>query len=191
MTDGPRIFYLLYDGYAGFELVFVANILKDRSSATVGFGKEPVRSLEKLSTVVDLDIEELDPKDVDLLVIPGGVPANIISDPSMKDRVEVLVSKLKAIHEGGGKLAAICGGPDFLAHAGILDGKRCTHNVDRPGPSFDKTVFTGEYVTVDGNVITGQGQAYPEFAIEVGKAMGVYKTETEAQDDLDWLRDRK
>ncbi|MCX6650549.1 MAG: DJ-1/PfpI family protein [Methanomassiliicoccales archaeon] len=189
--DRPRIFYLLYDGYAGFELVFVANNLMNKRTATVGLGKEPCRSLENLWTVVDMDATEVDPDDVDLLVIPGGHPLDIINDPAMKEKVDVLVSLIRAVNKRGGKLAAICGGPRWLAYAGVLDGRRCTHSIDDPGEMFFKTVFTNEYVTVDGNIITGKGQAYPEFAVEMGRQMGIYETEKQAQDGLNWLRDRK
>jgi putative intracellular protease/amidase len=191
MTEGPRIFYLLYDGYAGFELVFVANNLMNHRTATIGFGESPCRSLENLWTVVDMDLLDLDPEDVDLLVIPGGTPANIIADPAQRERVAALTSLLKSVDRAGGKLAAICGGPMFLAHAGVLDGRRCTHSYPDQPEAFAKTIFTNEYVTVDGNIITAQGQAFPEFAVEVGKAMGIYATEEDAQKDLDWLRDRK
>jgi putative intracellular protease/amidase len=191
MTEAPRIFYLLYDGYAGFELVFVANNLMNKRTATVGFGKEPCRSLENLWTVVDMDITEVDPKDVDLLVIPGGHPLDHINDPSKKEKVEALVSLIRAVNERGGKIAAICGGPRWLAYAGVLDGRRCTHSLDEPGEMFSKAIFTNEHVTVDGNIITGKGQAYAEFAVEMGRQAGIYETEQRALDDIDWLRDRK
>lgn len=191
MVEGPRIFYLLYDGYAGFELVFAANNLVRFKTATVGFGKSPCRSLENLWTVVDLDVNELDPEKVDLLIIPGGHPSDIINDPKTKEKVGTFLEKVREIDHRGGKLAAICGGPEWLAAAGVLDGRRCTHSQDRPAEAFAKAVFTNEYLTVDGNIITAQGQAYAEFAVEMGRQMGNYKTEEEAQADLNWLRDRK
>lgn len=141
--------------------------------------------------MIDLDITEVDPTDVDLLVIPGGHPLEIINDQAMKDKVEALVSLIRAVNDRGGKLASICGGPRFLAYAGVLDGRRCTHSIEDPGAMFSKTVFTNEQVTVDGNIITGQGQAYAEFAVEMGRQMGIYETEKQALDDIDWLRDRK
>ncbi|HSA35698.1 MAG TPA: DJ-1/PfpI family protein [Methanomassiliicoccales archaeon] len=191
MAEDPGIFYLLYDGYAGFELVFAANNLMRFKTTTVGFEKTPCRSLENLWTMVDLDVEELDPEKVDLLIIPGGHPSEIINDPKKKEKVGIFLEKVREIHRHGGKLAAICGGPEWLAAAGVLDGRRCTHSQDQPAKAFDKAIFTNEYLTVDGNIITAQGQAYAEFAVEMGRQMGIYKSEEEAKADLDWLRDRK
>ncbi|MHC1680101.1 MAG: DJ-1/PfpI family protein [Methanomassiliicoccales archaeon] len=191
MDPGPRIFYLLYDGYAGFELVFSANNLVRFKTATVGFGRSPCRSLENLWTVVDLDVEELDPEKVDLLIIPGGHPSDIINDPKVKEKVGIFLEKVREIDRRGGKLAAICGGPEWLATAGVLDERRCTHSQEKPAITFEKAIFTNEYLTVDGNIITAKGQAYAEFAVEMGRQMGIYNSEDEATADLDWLRDRK
>lgn len=191
MDGQARILFLLYEGYAGFELVFAANNLANLRTATVGFGQQPCRSLENLRTVVDLDVEEIDPSNVDLLVIPGGHPAEIVNDPSLGRKVEAFLEKVREIDGRGGKLAAICGGPQWLAFAGVLRGRRCTHSLDHPGPEFEGSVFTNEHLTVDGNIITAQGQAYAEFAVEMGRQTGVYSREEDAQSDLDWLRDRK
>lgn len=133
----------------------------------------------------------MDPGDVDLLVIPGGQPLENHNNPAMKGKVDALVSLIKAVNERGGKLASICGGMRFLAYAGVLDGRRCTHNIDDPGEMFSKAIFTNERVTVDGNIITGQGQAFAEFAVEMGRQMGIYESEKQAQDDIDWVQDRK
>jgi len=191
MDREPGIFYLLYEGYAGFELVFAANNLMRFKTSTVGFEKAPCRSMENLWTVVDMDVMDLDPGKVDLLIVPGGHPSDIVNHPPLKDKVASFLGKVKEIDQRGGKLAAICGGPQWLAYAGVLDGRRCTHSLDSPGPGFEKAIFTNECLTVDGNIITAQGQAYAEFAVEMGRQTGIYKNEEEAVADLDWLRDRK
>ena len=159
-------------------------------TATVGFGKAPCRSLENLWTVVDLDVEELDPDKVDLLIVPGGHPSDIINGPMMKDKVDIFLDKTRRIGRKGRKLAAICGGPEWLETAGVLDGRRCTHSQERPAEAFEKAIFTNERLTIDGNVITAQGQARSGFAAEMGRQMGIYKSEDEDEADLNRLRDR-
>ena len=61
----------------------------------------------------------------------------------------------------GRKIAAICASPAVvLAQLGVLDGKKATCY-----PGFEKALaetgatYTGDLVTVDGNVTTGEGPA--------------------------------
>jgi len=41
---------------------------------------------------------------------------------------------------------------------------------------------------VDGNIITAQGQAYVEFAVELARQMGLYKNDEEYDEDLKWAK---
>ena len=84
---------------------------------------------------------------------------------------------IKQYTEQGKVVAAICASPTILGHAGYLKGKNYTcftsMNEDFGGH------FTGEYVAVDGNIITGQSAAASidfGFAI-VEKLLGKEKTE--------------
>ena len=43
--NGTRTFYLLYESYADFELVFAVNDHMGFKTATVGSGRTPCRSL--------------------------------------------------------------------------------------------------------------------------------------------------
>ena len=69
----------------------------------------------------------------------------------------------------GRVLAAICIAPSTLAHAGLLEGVRAT-----AFPSQEQdlrahgAVWTGEPVTVDGQIVTGNG---PEAAEQFGEAV--------------------
>jgi 4-methyl-5(b-hydroxyethyl)-thiazole monophosphate biosynthesis len=70
---------------------------------------------------------------------------------------EVLMAQYKA----GKKIAAICASPAVvLAPLGILEGKKATCY-----PGFEKALeetgatYTGDLVTVDGNITTGEGPA--------------------------------
>ncbi len=109
--------------------------------------------------------------DYDALVLPGGPQYNALKKSA---GVQALI---KEFIDGGKVVAAICASPTILGHAGYLKGKNYTcftaMNEDFGGR------FTGEYATVDGNIITGQSAAATVdfgFAI-VEKLLGKEKAE--------------
>ena len=68
---------------------------------------------------------------------------------------------LKAQYQAGKKISAICAAPGVvLAPLGILEGKQATCY-----PGFEKALaengasYTGDLVTVDGNITTAEGPA--------------------------------
>lgn len=69
-------------------------------------------------------------------------------------------------------LGAICIAPTILAKAHVLEGRRATvWNVDeKQSQLLEKygAEYTGEAVTIDGNIVTGNG---PKAAVEFGKAL--------------------
>lgn len=76
---------------------------------------------------------------------------------------------------GDGVLAAICIAPSTLAHAGLLGDVRATAFPDREGDlKAHGAIWTGEPVTVDGRIITGNGpEAATEFAEAIAEALGL------------------
>jgi len=62
--------------------------------------------------------------------------------------------------EKGKVLAAICWGPVVLAYAGVLEGKKATGHDAQNAHEILKSkgcIYTGQSVTVDGNIITAFG----------------------------------
>ena len=107
----------------------------------------------------------------DALVLPGGPQYAALEQHA---GVQALI---KRFIDGGKVVAAICASPTILGRAGYLKGKNYTcftsMNEDFGGH------FTGEYVAVDGNLITGQSAAASidfGFAI-VEKLLGPEKAE--------------
>ncbi len=124
---------------------------------------------------------------IDLLVIPGGDPALLVGNQTLKQFIEQLLARNK-------KVAGICGGAAVLAGQGFLKGKKCTGLASGivPGNRY-KSYFTGstlsdQHVVVDGNLITAQGQAYVEFAVELARQMGLYNSEEEVEADIKWFK---
>lgn len=107
----------------------------------------------------------------DALVLPGGPQ---YAELERHSGVQALI---KEFMDANKVVAAICASPTILGHVGYLKGKNYTcftsMNEDFGGH------FTGAYVAVDGNIITGQSAAASidfGFAI-VEKLLGPQKAE--------------
>lgn len=116
-------------------------------------GQQIVTTAHGVNIVADAMIEDICTDDADLLMIPGGLPGaeNLCNHPLVREAI-------KKQYDAGKLVAAICAGPMIFGSLGISEGKRCTCY-----PGFEDyltgATYTGELVTVDGNVITGEGPA--------------------------------
>ena len=94
---------------------------------------------------------DIQPNLYDALVLPGGPGYERL------EKNGIVQQLIKQFVNEGKVIAAICASPTILGRAGYLKGKRYTcftaMNEDFGG------VFTEEYATVDGNIITGQSAA--------------------------------
>ena len=84
-----------------------------------------------------------------------------------------------------------------MAYYGLLDNKEANGDsegfrVDESNKHiFDKINIVNKDVVRDGNCVTSIGQAFIEFAIELGKIMNVYKNDEEIERDYNWLKNIK
>lgn len=182
-----KTYVFLYDGFADFEIAPLLLFLREKTEViTFSFEKGVQRSEEQLKVVIDQSVSEVDPEDVDLIIIPGGDP-----EPH-KERTD-FHTLLKKVHERGKIVAAICGGPGFLAHAGLLKGLRIAHGYSPEDAVrvFEGSEITDEDVIVEGNIITARGQAFAEFVVEVYRALGFFENEEEARSTLAWLKNER
>ncbi|MEW5868258.1 MAG: DJ-1/PfpI family protein [Chloroflexota bacterium] len=151
-----KVALLYYDGFSEFEIVLVCLIFRRFDLFSVALENREYRSEEGQRFCVDQTIQDVDVDSVDLFVIPGGEPDELVDDPELKSFVESLIARNK-------KVAGICGGACLLAGLGVLKGKRCTglsSGKDPDIPSyryFSESIFLDDHVVVDGNLITAQG----------------------------------
>ena len=189
-----KIAILYYDGFAEFEVVLAGLVFHaEHDILAVALEDREYRSEEKQRFCVDQVIREVDVDSIDLLIIPGGDPVPLMESQELKSFVESLLAKNK-------KVGGICGGASMLAGLGVLKGRKCTGMTsgvepsDRPNVNteyeyYSESIVSDEHVVVDGNIITAQGQAYIEFAMELARQMGIYEQEGEDYDaDLNWLK---
>ena len=163
-----KVYVFLADGFEEVEALIPVDVLRRGGVdvTTVSITDFPlVQSAHGVNIEADMMIEQCDFSDADLLFLPGGMPgaSNLFEN---KDVCKAVVDQ----HAAGKKVAAICASPAVvLAPLGILDGKRATCY-----PGFEQALkgagaqYTGDLVTVDGNVTTGEGPAaaFP-FAYEL------------------------
>ncbi|MBR0180783.1 MAG: DJ-1/PfpI family protein [Prevotella sp.] len=154
-----KVYVFLADGFEDVEALIPIDVLRRGGVevVTVSTTEFPlVESAHGVNIEADIQFEQADYQDADLLMLPGGMPgaSNLFEHEGV---CKAVCDQFAA----GKKVAAICAAPAVvLAQLGILDGKKATCY-----PGFEKTLaeagatYTGDLVTVDGNVTTGEGPA--------------------------------
>ena len=152
-----RVLMFLADGFEECEALIAVDILKrvgvEVTMASVA-ERRKVHSTHGISIHADIMAEDIaldSYDDYDMLVLPGGMPGTKYLQDSP------LVNDICSMFDVQGKwIAAICAAPSILGALGLLDGRRAT-----VFPGMEDKLYgavpTGEEVTVDENIITGQG----------------------------------
>jgi len=117
---------------------------------------------------VNRAIEALDASDYDLLLLPGGdAPAALRRDPAVLQLVRRFVADGKPV-------AAICHGPQLLAEAGVLQGRRVTgYRTVADELRKAGALYEDREVVVDGRIVTSRRPAdLPAFMDAVMRMLG-------------------
>lgn len=149
-----QVSVFLADGFEEIEGLTVVDILRragvrvDTVSVT---GDKTIHGAHQIDVQADFLFEEMDFEQADMLVLPGGMPGtlNLMNHKGLQEL-------LKAYHEKGRYIAAICAAPSIFGRLGFLKGRRaCCY------PSFEEKLEGAEVVcdpvSVDGHIITSRG----------------------------------
>ena len=152
-----KVYVFLADGFEEVEALIPIDVLRRGGVEviTVSTTEFPlVESAHGVNIEADIQFEQSDYQDADLLMLPGGMPgaSNLYDHEGV---CKVVCDQAAA----GKKVAAICAAPAVvLAPLGLLEGKKATCY-----PGFEKVLdgatYTGDLVTVDGNITTAEGPA--------------------------------
>jgi protease I len=118
----------------------------------------------------DVVIDESDVDSFDAIIFIGGsgVKKDFWENPRAHEVAQEAVRRDKI-------LAAICWGPVVLAKAGVLEGRKATGHTAQGADDIlmeKGCEYTGESVTVDGNIITAFGPSSADsFAVAIIKAL--------------------
>lgn len=151
-----KVYEFLATGFEELEALAPVDILRrggmDVTTVSVT-GSMFVESSHGVTVKADQPLEAVDLDDADLLLLPGGMPGSKNLNAHEGVRQALLAHAAK-----GRLIGAICAAPMVLGSLGLLQGKRATCS-----PGFEIYLtgaeYTGELVTVDDKIITGEGPA--------------------------------
>ena len=155
----------LAEGFEEMEAMFPLDIMRrgGLNVKTVSVtGEKTVVSSHQVPIVADMLFEDLKEEDVEMIVLPGGLPGATNLDAHAG--LDKLIMDFAAAKK---PLAAICAAPMVYGKRGLLKGKKATCY-----PGFDKYLegaeYTGNMVEVVDNFILGKGPgAAPAFAFAI------------------------
>ena len=157
-----KIAVMLADGFEEVEGLTTVDLCR-RAGIEVTMvsinGTTDVMGSHKIGIKADKVFEDVDFNDIDMIILPGGMPGtlNLGNHAGLAEKL-LEFSKTK-------KVGAICAAPSVLAKLGILNGKTaCCY----PGFESDVANFTTNKVEVCDNVITSRGVGTAiEFALAI------------------------
>ena len=172
MVNNPMIQtigVLIIDGFEEIEAITIADVLRraEFNVILIGVDGTDVTGSHGICVKTDRYIDNISAKELDALVLPGGMPgsANLANN-------QKVISLLQHISNEEKKIGAICAAPIALQSAGLLKGKKvtCYPAVEQQLP---QSICTGEPVTVDGNIITGKGAGTAlQFSLKLVEVFG-------------------
>ena len=162
------IYVFLADGFEEIEALTPVDVLRRAGFdvKTVGVTGKTVTGSHNIPVVADITIEEVTDKDLQGVILPGGMPGtlNLENNDTVQQFADLAVKK-------GLLLGAICAAPSILGHKGILNGKNATCF-----PGFEESLIGAyvqdAFVVTDGNIITGKGEVIPFCAFHLTSESG-------------------
>lgn len=176
-------YIFLADGFEEVEALTTVDILKraEIEIETVGIGKSTVIGAHKIRVITDLTDSEINVSNINLAILPGGMPGSINLQKS-----EVVNNVLDNTLENGGLVCAICAAPFILGERGDLEGKKA---VCYPGfeDKLKGAKIQNTKVCVDGNIITAVGVgAAIEFALAICEKIKGKETAERIKKEILW-----
>ena len=146
------VYVLLGTGFEEIEALTPVDLLRRAGVPvkTVGLNGKTVFGGHAIGVACDRTIDELDAADAEMIVLPGGL-GGVASIRACGRALEAV----KAVHDHGKYVAAICAGPTVLADLGLLTGRKATCYPGQIPNMRDALVVENAACVTDGKIITG------------------------------------
>ena len=174
-------YVFIFDGLADWEIGLITYELNTNNRIpikAISVSKEPIKTGGGLTVLPDMTLDDIDPNNTDLLILPGGEMWHHFEHPG-------LTNLINHVHLAGGIIAGICAASLFLVKMGLMDGGvRHTSNgldyIKYYFPEYNLQDYYIDSITAvsDQGIITAPGEAPFEFAYQILKAQSVYDDDT-------------
>ncbi|PYO64078.1 MAG: protease [Gemmatimonadetes bacterium] len=159
--NGKRILFFAGPLYEDLELWYPKIRLEEEGAATTvaGLGDKTYQGKRGYPVTVDTSVDQIDARDFDGLVIPGGFA------PDQLRRYEKVLTITREIYQAGKPVAFICHAGWVPISAKILKGKRATSvRAIKDDMENAGVIWEDRPVVVDGNLISSRTPAdLPDF----------------------------
>lgn len=148
------IYLFLANGFEEVEAITPLDYLRrceELTVKTVAVKSRLVTGAHNITLMADMLIDEVDPEQIEMIVLPGGMPGTLHLEQSRE-----LQKIIDYCAEHDKYIGAICAAPSILGHKGLLKGKRATC-FEGYGQELDGADVTGNPVERDGKIITARG----------------------------------
>ena len=159
--NGKRILFFAGPLYEDLERWYPKIRLEEEGAATTvaGLGDKTYQGKRGYPVTVDTSVDQIDARDFDGLVIPGGFA------PDQLRRYEKVLTITREIYQAGKPVAFICHAGWVPISAKILKGKRATSvRAIKDDMENAGVIWEDRPVVVDGNLISSRTPAdLPDF----------------------------
>lgn len=158
------IYIFLANGFEEIEAITSIDVLRraELKVQIVGVGKDEIIGAHGVKITADIREKDICFKDIDAIVLPGGMPGT--SNLENSDKV---LEAIKYCNENKKYIAAICAAPSILGHMNLLDGKEfiCFPGFEN---SAEYGILSEKSVCISDNIITAKGPGVSlEFALKI------------------------
>lgn len=173
---------LVIEGFADWEPAHALAELRREGRyrvETVALTAEPVESMGGIRVLPSLRVDEVNPADVAVFILPGGDGWETgVIEPALQ-------TTLERLDAAGVPIAAICAATTAIARVGLLKGRRHTSNgleyLRAQVPGYDESANYVDVLAVrDRGLITASGLGSVEFAREIFEELNVFSAEDRA-----------
>lgn len=167
-----KLVVFVAEGFEEIEALTVVDVLRraEVECDICSLKGEYISGAHDIVIKADINIDEIDGRQYDGLILPGGMPGA----ENLRTNLKV-IEIVKDFCNSGKLTSAICAAPIVLEKAEVVNGRKITSY-----PSFKNKlgncIYSEEPVVLDGNILTSRGPATAlDFSYKILEFFGLFE----------------